>query len=74
LDYGLHTLRLAIDTHAITSHFAISLLIKTPGGDGGRLGRGLLLIFGRRLRVEAMTAGADRTTRLWRLFFRRDQK
>ena len=32
LDYGLHTLRLAIDTHAITSHFAIPLLIKTPGG------------------------------------------
>jgi NAD(P)-dependent dehydrogenase (short-subunit alcohol dehydrogenase family) len=32
LDYGLHTLRLAIDTHAITSHFAIPLLIRTPGG------------------------------------------
>jgi NAD(P)-dependent dehydrogenase (short-subunit alcohol dehydrogenase family) len=32
LDIGLHTLRLAIDTHAITSHFAIPLLIKTPGG------------------------------------------
>jgi NAD(P)-dependent dehydrogenase (short-subunit alcohol dehydrogenase family) len=32
LDYGLRTLRLAIDTHAITSHFAIPLLIKTPGG------------------------------------------
>jgi NAD(P)-dependent dehydrogenase (short-subunit alcohol dehydrogenase family) len=32
LDYGLHQLRLAIDTHAITSHFAIPLLIKTPGG------------------------------------------
>ena len=32
LDYGLHTLRLAIDTHAITSHFALPLLIKTPGG------------------------------------------
>src|SRR5438132_1700621 len=32
LDYGLHTLRLAIDTHAITSHFAVPLLIKTPGG------------------------------------------
>jgi NAD(P)-dependent dehydrogenase (short-subunit alcohol dehydrogenase family) len=32
LDYGLHTLRLAVDTHAITSHFAIPLLIKTPGG------------------------------------------
>src|SRR5882724_4295169 len=32
LDYGLRTLRLAIDTHAITSHFAMPLLIKTPGG------------------------------------------
>jgi NAD(P)-dependent dehydrogenase (short-subunit alcohol dehydrogenase family) len=32
LDYGLHTLRLGVDTHAITSHFAIPLLIKTPGG------------------------------------------
>jgi NAD(P)-dependent dehydrogenase (short-subunit alcohol dehydrogenase family) len=32
LDYGLRTLRLAVDSHAITSHFAIPLLIKTPGG------------------------------------------
>jgi len=32
LDYGLRTLRLAIDTHAITSHFAIPLLIQAPGG------------------------------------------
>lgn len=32
LDTGLHTLRLAVDTHAITSHFAIPLLIRTPGG------------------------------------------
>jgi len=32
LDYGLRTLRLAVDTHAITSHFAIPLLIKSPGG------------------------------------------
>src|SRR5688572_1319141 len=32
LDVGLHQLRLAIDTHAITSHFAIPLLIRTPGG------------------------------------------
>jgi NAD(P)-dependent dehydrogenase (short-subunit alcohol dehydrogenase family) len=32
LDYGLRTLRLAVDTHAITSHFAIPLLIKTSGG------------------------------------------
>ena len=32
LEYGLHSLRLAVDTHAITSHFAIPLLLKTPGG------------------------------------------
>jgi NAD(P)-dependent dehydrogenase (short-subunit alcohol dehydrogenase family) len=32
LDYGLRTLRLAVDTHAITNHFAIPLLIETPGG------------------------------------------
>src|SRR4029453_2616947 len=32
LDYGLRTLRLAGDTHAITSHFALPLLIERPGG------------------------------------------
>ena len=32
LDYGLHLLRLAVDTHTITSHFALPLLIKKPGG------------------------------------------
>lgn len=32
LDTGLHTLRLAVDTHAITSHYALPLLIATPGG------------------------------------------
>jgi NAD(P)-dependent dehydrogenase (short-subunit alcohol dehydrogenase family) len=32
LDYGLHTLRLGVDTHAITSHFALPLLIRQPGG------------------------------------------
>jgi NAD(P)-dependent dehydrogenase (short-subunit alcohol dehydrogenase family) len=32
LDYGLRSLRLAVDTHAITSHFALPLLIKRPGG------------------------------------------
>lgn len=32
LEYGLRTLRLAVDTHAITSHFAMPLLIKNPGG------------------------------------------
>jgi NAD(P)-dependent dehydrogenase (short-subunit alcohol dehydrogenase family) len=32
LDVGLRTLRLGVDTHAITSHFALPLLIKSPGG------------------------------------------
>lgn len=32
LNSGLRTLRLAVDTHAITSHFAIPLLITSPGG------------------------------------------
>jgi NAD(P)-dependent dehydrogenase (short-subunit alcohol dehydrogenase family) len=31
LEYGLHLLRLGIDTHAITSHFALPLMIKRPG-------------------------------------------
>ena len=32
LDRGLRLLRLAIDTHVITSHFALALLIRRPGG------------------------------------------
>ena len=32
LDNGLHLLRLAIDTHIITSHFALPLLIREEGG------------------------------------------
>ena len=32
LDKGLHMLRLAIDTHLITSHFALPLLLARPGG------------------------------------------
>jgi NAD(P)-dependent dehydrogenase (short-subunit alcohol dehydrogenase family) len=32
LDKGLRLLRLAIDTHIITSHFALPLLIRKPGG------------------------------------------
>jgi NAD(P)-dependent dehydrogenase (short-subunit alcohol dehydrogenase family) len=32
LDGGLRILRLAIDTHLITSHFALPLLIRRPGG------------------------------------------
>ena len=32
LDKGLRILRLAVDTHLITSHFALPLLIRRPGG------------------------------------------
>jgi NAD(P)-dependent dehydrogenase (short-subunit alcohol dehydrogenase family) len=32
LDKGLRMVRLAIDTHLITSHFALPLLIREPGG------------------------------------------
>jgi NAD(P)-dependent dehydrogenase (short-subunit alcohol dehydrogenase family) len=32
LEIGLRTLRLGVETHAITSHFALPLLIKAPGG------------------------------------------
>jgi len=32
LDRGLRLLRLAIDTHMITSHYALPLLIRKPGG------------------------------------------
>lgn len=32
LDGGLRMLRMGIDTHAITSHFALPLLIRRPGG------------------------------------------
>ena len=32
LEKGLRMLRLALDTHIITSHFALPLLIKNPGG------------------------------------------
>jgi NAD(P)-dependent dehydrogenase (short-subunit alcohol dehydrogenase family) len=31
LHYGLHLLRLGIDTHAITSHYALPLMITQPG-------------------------------------------
>ncbi|MGZ4661797.1 MAG: SDR family oxidoreductase [Arthrobacter sp.] len=32
LGYGLRMLHLAVDTHLITSHFALPLLIRNPGG------------------------------------------
>ncbi len=31
LEYGLHLVRLGVDTHAITSHFALPLMITQPG-------------------------------------------
>ncbi|QTJ68643.1 SDR family oxidoreductase [Rhodococcus sp. ZPP] len=32
LDIGLHYLRHGVETHAVTSHFALPLLIESPGG------------------------------------------
>ena len=32
LEYGLRTLELGVNTHAITSHFALPLMIQNPGG------------------------------------------
>ncbi|KJY32083.1 short-chain dehydrogenase [Streptomyces sp. NRRL S-444] len=32
LDNGLRILRLAVETHAVTSHFALPLMLRTPGG------------------------------------------
>lgn len=32
LDLGLHQLRLGVETHVVTSHHAIPLLLRTPGG------------------------------------------
>ncbi|HTJ33440.1 MAG TPA: SDR family oxidoreductase [Dactylosporangium sp.] len=32
LDVGLHILRLAVDTHIVTSHAALPLLVRRPGG------------------------------------------
>ncbi|MGW5849687.1 SDR family oxidoreductase [Streptomyces sp. NPDC055254] len=32
LDRGLRLLRLAVETHAVTSHFAVPLLLREPGG------------------------------------------
>jgi NAD(P)-dependent dehydrogenase (short-subunit alcohol dehydrogenase family) len=32
LALGLRTVRLSVDTHAITSHFALPLLLRSPGG------------------------------------------
>ncbi|WP_098958342.1 SDR family oxidoreductase [Pseudonocardia sp. N23] len=32
LDDGLHLLHLAVDTHIVTAHFALALMVRTPGG------------------------------------------
>lgn len=32
LEYGLRTLELAVNTHAITAHYALPLMIRKPGG------------------------------------------
>lgn len=40
LDYGLRTLRLGVETHAITSHFALPLLIRSSGGLAVEVGDG----------------------------------
>ena len=32
LERGLHMLRLAVDTHLVTSHYALPLLLRRPGG------------------------------------------
>ena len=52
LEYGLHTLRLAVDTHAITSHFAIPLLLREPGGLVVEVTDGTAAYNGRNYRVS----------------------
>jgi NAD(P)-dependent dehydrogenase (short-subunit alcohol dehydrogenase family) len=51
LDRGLRLLRLAVDTHLITSHYALPLLIRQPGG----------------LLVEMTDGTADYNARTYRL-------
>ncbi|GAA1004608.1 short-chain dehydrogenase [Acrocarpospora pleiomorpha] len=53
LDKGLRILRLAIDTHIITSHHALPLLIKNPGG----------------LVIEVTDGTADYNTKNYRISF-----
>lgn len=40
LEEGFRTLRLAVDSHIITSHFALPLLIRNPGGLAVEIGDG----------------------------------
>ena len=52
LDIGLHTLRPGVDTHAITSHFALPLLIESPGGLVVEVTDGTAEYNGKRYRVS----------------------
>ena len=56
---GLRLLRLAIDTHLITSHFALPLLIRRPGRPRGRDDR-------RHARVQRRATTASRRSTTWR--------
>jgi NAD(P)-dependent dehydrogenase (short-subunit alcohol dehydrogenase family) len=52
LDRGLRMLRLAIDTHLITSHFALALLIRRPSGLVVEMTDGTLEYNARRYRLS----------------------
>lgn len=52
LDPGFRTLRLAIDTHIITSHFALPLLVRRPGGLVVEIGDGTTAYNDRNYRVS----------------------
>ena len=53
LDAGLRLLRLAIDTHLITSHYALALLVRRPGGLVVEMTDGTAEYNARRYRVSA---------------------
>jgi NAD(P)-dependent dehydrogenase (short-subunit alcohol dehydrogenase family) len=52
LDNGLRLLRLAIETHLITSHFALALLVRRPGGLVVEVTDGTAVYNAERLRVN----------------------
>ena len=61
LDDGLRLLRLAIDTHLITSHFALPLLIRRPGGLVVEMTDGTLRVQrGQLPAVDLLRPGQDR--------------
>ena len=61
LGNGLRILRLAIDTHLITSHFALPLLIRRPRRPGGRDDRRHARVQRRQLpRLGLLRPGQDR--------------